>query len=359
MNDKVTKAQDVVYNFSHNTAGTNPILNVMQLQSGIYLNELMAKHEYYHNSFDWFNITKEDFNKMKSYIEENNWKIFSHTGCSKEFVVVDDKENIIKINYSEDRKKYFVMSYALYMKSNSMECDLVKWVNEHKHVPDAVCKINAFIFDEKEGLTSSLHEQNFNSEILVEAYPYIPDPKQFFDKYYNESKASVIIFIGIPGTGKTTLIRNLIAGYNSTNNDSAGVFYTASSNALSCDKLFQQFAQSKSRTMILEDVDLHLTSRSEGNTFMYKLLSASDGVIKNDIEDKKIIISTNLDNVGEIDEALIRKGRCYSVVTFRALDYNESVKLLTKLNRDHSWLDENRTYTLAELFNPDDNRLAG
>lgn len=338
------------FTYSHNTAGTNPILNTVQGLATMRCYDLMKDKSYYHNSFDYFNITKENLVKLKLFCEQQGYELFHHTGCSKEFMVVDKNLNIFKVNYSEDRKEYYVMSYTLYKTVHDAPCEILEHMNKLKHHVEATCKINSFYFDEKEGLKCQVYDQKYSDVIIDEAYPNINQVQEFFDRYY-ASKQSVLIFIGMPGTGKTSLIRNIIAKYNSTSDDSAGVFYTASATALNCDSLFQQFMSSKSRTLVLEDIDLHLSARNDGNTFMYKLLSTSDGLIKNDIEDKKIIISTNLPNIGEIDEALIRKGRCFGIVEFRKLTAQETIALLKKFDRDYSWVDDNGQYTVAEALN--------
>ena len=46
---------------------------------------------------------------------------------------------------------------------------------------------------------------------------------------------------------------------------------------------------------------------------------------------RKIIFTTNLPNIGDIDEALVRPGRCFATVRTRALDRREAASLLTRI----------------------------
>ena len=46
---------------------------------------------------------------------------------------------------------------------------------------------------------------------------------------------------------------------------------------------------------------------------------------------RKIIFSTNLPNVGGLDEALIRPGRCFARVNVRSLTAEEAGKLAVKV----------------------------
>jgi hypothetical protein len=46
---------------------------------------------------------------------------------------------------------------------------------------------------------------------------------------------------------------------------------------------------------------------------------------------RKIIFSTNLPNIGDLDDALIRPGRCFAHVLARELSPSECEQLLAKL----------------------------
>jgi ATP-dependent 26S proteasome regulatory subunit len=85
---------------------------------------------------------------------------------------------------------------------------------------------------------------------------------------------------------------------------------------------------------------------------MYSLLATSDGFIKNKDTNKKLIFTTNIPNKTEFDEALVREGRCYGVIDFRPLTYDESVAFLESINRDTSWLVKDTDYSLAQLYHP-------
>jgi len=49
---------------------------------------------------------------------------------------------------------------------------------------------------------------------------------------------------------------------------------------------------------------------------------------------RKIIFTTNLPNVGDIDDALVRPGRCFATVRTRALDLGEAAALAARLGAD-------------------------
>jgi hypothetical protein len=62
---------------------------------------------------------------------------------------------------------------------------------------------------------------------------------------------------------------------------------------------------------------------------MHRFLTIADGVVR--AQGRKIIFSTNLPNVGDLDDALIRPGRCFAHVHVRALTAEEARLLAEEL----------------------------
>jgi hypothetical protein len=179
-------------------------------------------------------------------------------------------------------------------------------------------------------------------------YPFIDDIDNLIDNYFN-SKASILFLIGAAGTGKTRFIRYLLSKLCDIDELARTVFYTSDEHVISHGGIFTDFLCDDSPVMVLEDFDFHLSSRKDGNTIMYHLLGLSDGLIQS--FNKKIIISTNLPNLTNIDEAIIRKGRCFDILNFRLLSWHECIKFL-KENNCNEIIDkiEEKEYTLADLY---------
>jgi ATP-dependent 26S proteasome regulatory subunit len=70
-------------------------------------------------------------------------------------------------------------------------------------------------------------------------------------------------------------------------------------------------------------------ARSNGNMELHRFLAVADGVVR--AQGRKIIFTTNLPNIGDIDEALVRPGRCFATVRTRALERREAASLLARI----------------------------
>ena len=117
--------------------------------------------------------------------------------------------------------------------------------------------------------------------------------------------------------------RRLVAG------EPAKVFYTADPRALENDEAFVEFLTGSHDVLVVEDADHLLGARTNGNADMHRFLAVADGVVR--AQGRKVVFTTNLPNVGDVDEALVRPGRCFALVRTRLLDVEESRRLLAHL----------------------------
>lgn len=174
------------------------------------------------------------------------------------------------------------------------------------------------------------------------AYPWIRG--KTLNEYINAylaSEACVLILIGPPGTGKTTFIKNLI------HQSGGDAMVTYDQKVLETDDFFAEFIDSQTDILVMEDADNFLESRKDGNTMMHKFLNVSDGLIST--IGKKVIFSTNLPNITDIDDALLRTGRCFDVLQFRPLTRSEAKATLAEIG-DTRELGDGSEFTLAEVF---------
>jgi hypothetical protein len=187
-----------------------------------------------------------------------------------------------------------------------------------------------------------------------EMYPFLNgETLESFYERYMQSSANILLLIGPPGTGKTTFIRGLLAHTDS----SAIVTYDAG--ILEKDGFFARFIEDDTGVMVLEDSDAFLKSRSDGNTMMHRFLNVGDGLVTT--KGKKMIFSTNLPSIRDIDSALVRPGRCFDIVHFDQLNVQQAQALADKLGvtlPDRLGKDADK-YSIAEIFNEQTHAATG
>lgn len=162
--------------------------------------------------------------------------------------------------------------------------------------------------------------------------------------FLNERESGLAVLYGGAGTGKTSFIKALISSL-----DKQFILVTTAIAAHMAEPEFIAFMmENKDSIFILEDCEQVLMSREE-NRFggaISNILNMSDGLMS-DIFNIKFICTFNTD-INNIDEALLRPGRCFVNYEFKSLEAKKASKLLESLGHK---IDKPRDMTLAEIYN--------
>ena len=257
--------------------------------------------------------------------------LFVQSGSSSGFIVEKETQNLIKFDVNSNTTDVRAFGDEDFVE------DIIEIVEENFSV--VTCHIEWVYGGDGQSVNVPLNRERLP---VAEMYPFLKGEtlESYYDRYM-ASSANILLLIGPPGTGKTTFIRGLLAHTNS----SAIVSYDAA--ILDKDGFFARFIESDDNVMVLEDSDAFLKPRSDGNTMMHRFLNVGDGLVTT--KGKKMIFSTNLPSVRDIDSALTRPGRCFDIVEFNQLSYGEAKALAEKLGAPMP--DIKDQYSIAEIFN--------
>ena len=179
------------------------------------------------------------------------------------------------------------------------------------------------------GIDSAEIEELATDVLYNSAYPEIVGGVHAFIARYLDAKETVLVLQGPPGTGKTRLIRAILGEMSRRKGEPARVMYTGESRALESDALFVKFITGEDDAFVMEDADHVMKPRADGNDHLHRFLTIADGVVRS--QGRKIVFSTNLPNVGNLDEALVRPGRCFARLFVRKLTAAEAKALAMEI----------------------------
>lgn len=175
-------------------------------------------------------------------------------------------------------------------------------------------------------------------------YPSIPRGVTQLALDFMESNNNLLFMVSEPGMGKSTLVRELCRHYRDK-----PIYQIAGEKTLSHPSFDSYLAKlPKDSVCVIEDADILVARRDEGNTTMSLLLNEIDGVVSKRI---KFIITTNLENRKHVDPALLRPGRCFHTLEFLKLTLGQATQICEEMKRPVPIKSgEEPRFTLTELL---------
>jgi len=183
-------------------------------------------------------------------------------------------------------------------------------------------------------------ENNYNDDFK----PIYDDIVDFLES--DERRSGLIVLNGEPGTGKTYFIRHIIT---KCPNNYILIPPSIASN-LSSPEFMTFLVENRNSVFILEDCESVIKDRtiSDFANAVSAVLNMSDGLMS-DIFNGKFICTFNAD-LNQVDEAILRKGRCFAEYEFGKLSKDKATNLLHKLGHN---VNADSEMTLADIYNYD------
>lgn len=196
------------------------------------------------------------------------------------------------------------------------------------------------------GLTTTIATMDLKEDHPVDSmFPSIElSPSQMWEEF-RKSKSNVMLLIGKPGLGKSSYIREMIRSTEKKNK-----IYVVDSQKVALHPSLADFIRGRDSgsVFVIEDADSIVKSRELGNESMQPLLNVASGVIPTDT---KLIISTNLPSIKDVDEALLRPGRMFKILEFEEMSVTEANQIRSEMDLPDVDFGDKKTLTLAEAIN--------
>lgn len=205
-----------------------------------------------------------------------------------------------------------------------------------------------FISQTPSGLRLLTKDITKEIKIDVDNYYNTNHPVECLDSIIKMSeKSGLVLLSGIPGSGKSSLIK-----YLSQNNQNTKFCYLPSNNV----SIFENpsfasfcFDNLKNSVIVIEDCEDLLKSRDLGhNPFIATLLNLTSGIV-GDMLNIKVIVTVNTKD--KIDSALLRTGRLLKHIEFDLLRKDQVENVAKSLGVE---LPEIKEMPLCDVFNISD-----
>jgi hypothetical protein len=237
----------------------------------------------------------------------------------------------------EARRKQEYSSYWAYIWASTVEAAegakarILELVGTSR-ITEPMFAVDWFFLTGRGNLESVAIEEKLDAPLNNLAYPEIREGVAEFVNRFLDSDETVLVLQGPPGTGKSRLIRAILGEMSRRKNEHARALYTGDKRAMENDEIFVRFITGWEDAFVIEDADHLLKPRCDGNEHVHRFLTIADGVVRS--QGRKIIFSTNLPNVGDLDDALVRPGRCFARVYVRELVEAEVKAFVANMTQD-------------------------
>ncbi|MCT4663924.1 MAG: AAA family ATPase [Flavobacteriales bacterium] len=290
--------------------------------------------------------TLEILNLSEEYkLVSKEWKIedFSSEKPKDHYLFVNEiKSEVIYINHDNSRLTTEMWYDAQNIASEKWFLEKITTIQKEFHeMKQASFKVLSK--NEHGFFTEEIETQPLSLDINTMFNDNFSEIDQIISKSIDEEKAGLILLHGLPGTGKTSYIKNLVNQFDTKK-------FIFVQNEFVKDLLNPSFINflisQKDSILIIEDAEKVIMSRENNpeNSVVSTILQLTDGLFS-DYLSLKIICTFNTD-IDKIDKALLRKGRMIAYYDFQKLSIEKTDALLNNIGSKK----QGKAMTLAEIF---------
>lgn len=263
------------------------------------------------------------------------------------YQVLVSKDNYLVVIFSENNNNKLDVYYDYNRTSKDLIKNLIKLANKHtKRYKKTVQapKINLVVSGRNDITTIS---REFKHKKLTKEELEIHYGTKFLTVYnklleFLDKDKGLVLLHGEPGTGKSTIIKQLIA------DSLKDRMLYLSPESISCigNPTFTKFLINyPNSTLLAEDAECVLMKQEFREQATTNLLNLTDGLLASILSTK--IIATFNTEISKLDSALLRPGRLYLKYEFNKLTVEESNRFLEYYKSTNR---VSKDSTLAELF---------
>ena len=295
-------------------------------------------------------------------------KYFFPISIFYDFYILESDKFFITFDSYDNKKK---ININLYFQNYKEGNEIFNIIKEYDDVDDELfVSITSYFQDAGKNIkaTESIKVLEDFSYNLLEYYPYL-DVNELFSQF-TMSDSNILLLCGKPGVGKSKLgdafmkysldncakinqspqskdvIENVLKNdsiqtkmdYITGSSEGVQVAYIKNEEILARDEFWNELKDNEFNLVFLDDLDYGLLPRTQQissgvemdkNKFISNLLSFTDGIFDQGNK-TKFIITTNRE-VGDIDTAVLRKGRTFDILELRELSYEEALTIWNRL----------------------------